>query len=164
MNNWCLALSHRELWKLFQPPGISLVLGKNYKKYNLNSPTYNCHEKNEFKIFIIVIFNCQSNNYPYNKMRSTARPTADIETRVPMQYLITSYFAASNWAFNEWISCRQDSKSYKLINKSRFFKNKYSNAIAILTLSSLLVRLEVSAFWLASSSRMRLHSDVINKI
>lgn len=40
----------------------------------------------------------------YNMMRITARPTADMETRVPMQYLMTSYFAASNWALNAWIS------------------------------------------------------------
>lgn len=37
-------------------------------------------------------------------MQITVRPTADMETRVPMQYLITSYFAASNWALNAWIS------------------------------------------------------------
>lgn len=29
-------------------------------------------------------------------MRITARPTADIETRVPMQYFMTSYLAASS--------------------------------------------------------------------
>lgn len=34
----------------------------------------------------------------------TARPTAEIETTVPMQYLITSYLAASNWALKAWIS------------------------------------------------------------
>ena len=76
-------------------------------------------------------------------MRNTSRPIADIETRVPMQYLITSYFAASNWAFNEWISCWQDSKNYELVHKSRCFKNTISNAITTLTLSSLLVRLVV---------------------
>ena len=34
----------------------------------------------------------------YIKMRSTARPTAEMETSVPMQYFITSYFAASSCA------------------------------------------------------------------
>uniref|UniRef100_A0A0A9F5X8 Uncharacterized protein n=1 Tax=Arundo donax TaxID=35708 RepID=A0A0A9F5X8_ARUDO len=34
-------------------------------------------------------------------IRRTASPTAEIETMVPMQYLMTSYFAASSWAFSE---------------------------------------------------------------
>lgn len=51
---------------------------------------------------------------PYSKMRSIARPTAETETRVPMQYLIISYFAPSNWALIPWISCwqRKNSESY----------------------------------------------------
>lgn len=40
----------------------------------------------------------------YIRMRITARPTAEMEASVPMQYLITSYFAASNCALNSWIS------------------------------------------------------------
>lgn len=43
-------------------------------------------------------------HHVYIKIRSTARPTAEMETRVPMQYFITSYFAASNWALKAWIS------------------------------------------------------------
>ena len=58
----------------------------------------NCLEKNDPKLFIQITFNLVVEHY--NKIRTTARPTADMETRVPMQYLITSYFAASNWAFN----------------------------------------------------------------
>lgn len=37
-------------------------------------------------------------------IRRTAKPTAEMETRVPIQYFITSYFAASKCALNEWIS------------------------------------------------------------
>lgn len=40
----------------------------------------------------------------YIRMRITARPTAETEASVPMQYLITSYFAASSWARSVWIS------------------------------------------------------------
>jgi len=40
----------------------------------------------------------------YINIRRTARPTADIETSVPMQYFITSYLAASSWALKAWIS------------------------------------------------------------
>lgn len=41
-------------------------------------------------------------------MRTAARPTAEMETRVPMQYFITSYFPASNWARKAWISWNND--------------------------------------------------------
>lgn len=50
--------------------------------------------------FMIVLEACHELPKYYIKIRTTASPTADMETRVPMQYLITSYFAASNWALN----------------------------------------------------------------
>lgn len=71
---------------------------------------------------------------PYIKMRTTANPTADMDTRVPMQYLITSYFAASSWALKAWISwnptgnlsrwpqAQKDRKYLRLrITKKQFF-------------------------------------------
>lgn len=42
--------------------------------------------------------------FVYIKIRNTARPTAEIETSVPMQYFMTSYLAASSCALKEWIS------------------------------------------------------------
>lgn len=36
----------------------------------------------------------------YKYKRTIARPTAEMETSVPIQYLITSYFAASSWALS----------------------------------------------------------------
>ena len=47
---------------------------------------------------LMVLVTVHDNTNVYIKMRSTARPTAEIETRVPMQYFMTSYLAASNWA------------------------------------------------------------------
>lgn len=141
---------------------------------------------------------------PYIKMRTTASPTADMDTRVPMQYLITSYFAASSWALKAWISWNptgKDRKHLRLrITEKYFFILHFSslknvktkkrmciiilkiklenydillsslklngaksseNATTILTRSSLFVRLVVSAFWLANSSRIRLENDEI---
>lgn len=112
--------------------------------------------------------------------RNTARPTAEIETRVPIQYLITSYFAASSCALNAWISySRNKQEKRKSIHKNwvssrKVYTNHYqtnqkkkkglhsfyiiSTREQTLTRSSLFVRFVVSAFWLASSSRMRLHN------
>lgn len=89
------------------------------------------------------------------RRRIMARPTAEMETRVPMQYLITSYFAASSCALSAWISCRWDSNVTNLA-----MHYNHLSFTTKLTLSNLLVRLEVSALCVASSSRIRLHSLV----
>lgn len=94
----------------------------------------------------------------YIRMRTMARPTADIDTRVPMQYFITSYFAASNWAFNAWISCKEyQNAQVKITDNTRYKAFHVRSHLANLTRSSLVVRSVVSAFCLANSSRMRLH-------
>lgn len=89
----------------------------------------------------------------YNSTRTTARPTADMETSVPMQYFIKSYFAASKWAFNAWISWKfveRDMEKNKRQNNR--LKQTISPTLMILTRSSLLVRLDVPALWFESSS------------
>ena len=47
--------------------GLAWFWGKITRNTTWISPTHNLHEKNEFKIFISVVFNCQSNNYPSTK-------------------------------------------------------------------------------------------------
>lgn len=54
-------------------------------------------EKNDYTVSMVVAYDLQGT---YNKIRTTARPTAEMETSVPMQYLITSYFAASSPALS----------------------------------------------------------------
>lgn len=100
---------------------------------------------------------------PYRKIRTMARPTAEIEASVPIQTLITSYFAASSWARNAWISCRWNKSEINASSRQggNTF-NFHKMRIIKLTRSSLLVRLVVSAFWLVSSSRMRLHLVAVN--
>ena len=94
----------------------------------------------------------------YIKMWIMASPTADMETRVPMQCLITSYLAASNWALKPWISCKKEKRDVKRVETHNV---QVSNKITKLTMSSLFVRLVVSVFWLASSSRIRLQLIVL---
>lgn len=87
-----------------------------------------------------------------------------METSVPMQYFITSYFAASSWALKEWISWMQ----FRWRNHQNQKRTMYNIHIlrVIHTRSSLLVRLEVWVFWLASSSLIRLQfiGSVANKM
>lgn len=90
----------------------------------------------------------------YIRIRITARPTAETEASVPMQYLITSYFAASSWARSVWISW-----DYKGVTDEVRVKRtiSFQQLHGVLTRSSLVVRLVVSWFWLFSSSRILLH-------
>lgn len=95
--------------------------------------------------------------FNYIIMRRTASPTAEMETSVPMQYLITSYLAASSWALNAWISCnKQIIMCYQIFPSSKTWREVYMSKGDSNTLSSLFVRFVVSEFWLASSSRIRL--------
>lgn len=86
------------------------------------------------------------------KMRRVARPTAETDTRVPMQCFITSYFAASSWALNAWISWKLQGwiQKQNAINQNN--NSKQLCTINKLTRSSLFVRLQFSAFWFANSS------------
>lgn len=97
--------------------------------------------------------------FNYIIMRRTASPTAEMETSVPMQYLITSYLAASSWALNAWISCNKQTyhACYQIFPSAKKNEEKvYMSKGDSNTLSSLFVRFVVSEFWLASSSRIRL--------
>ena len=115
-----------------------------------SSPIWTKHELNKFHLnFMKLLFSIFFN---YKTIRIIARPTAEMETTIPIQYLITSYFAASRWALNAWISCKQANRCHK----SCYFSNTIISYV--LTWSSLLVRLVVSALCWASSSRIRLKS------
>ena len=106
---------------------------------------------------------CWSTMESHMTIRRTARPTAEMETSVPIQYLITSYLAASNWALKVWISWDRLKQN---INKKTNIQNAEKLEMGILTRSSLFVRLEVSAFWFVSSSLILLlhhRQDIFKK-
>lgn len=96
-------------------------------------------------------------NVLHIRMRTTARPTAEMETSVPIQYFIRSYFAASSCALSAWISWFKKMYIFISVEQVRFQSLESRNSS--FTLSSLLFKLPVSAFWLASSSRIRLYSS-----
>jgi hypothetical protein len=84
-----------------------------------------------FLVFELSPLISKTIQHVYIKMRSTARPTAEMETRVPMQYFITSYFAASNWALKAWISwyytinIKSETITKMLINQAQIILIKF---------------------------------------
>lgn len=86
-------ISHGQKWRKNNEEHFSCFYRKWAQTIGTQSHFLNC------QLLMLLL--------PYIMMRSIARPTAETETRVPMQYLIISYFAPSNWALIPWISCCQ---------------------------------------------------------
>lgn len=85
---------------------------------------------NSLNLNFIIIFvgnlikSLLDHNLVHIMMRRKARPTADIEARVPIQYFITSNFAASSCAFTSIISWtlikKRKSRLTKIINHEMY--------------------------------------------
>ena len=95
--------------------GLALFWGKITRNTTWISPTHNLHEKNEYKIFISVVFSCQGNNYPSTTICGVQQDQLQILRRWYLCNIWSHHTLQllTRLLMNEF-SCWQDSKKHTL--------------------------------------------------